>query len=55
MNYPVPTCPLYNMQDHDTNHLFNCTAIPTTPTSIDAAELIAQWEDRLVGHLMAPH
>ena len=61
MNYPASTCSFCNMQDHDTNHLFNCTAIPITLTvrdlwtrPIEAARLIAQWEDKLVSHLMAP-
>ena len=62
MNYPVPTCPLCNIQDHDTTHLFNCTTLPTTLSvgdlwtqSVEAARLVERWEERLVGHIMAPH
>ena len=37
--HPTPMCPLCNAHTHNTNHLFTCQHIHTTPT------LISLWED----------
>ena len=49
-DYPSPTCPLCNSNDHDTGHLFNCTEIPTDLTTeslgtdpVGAAALLEVW------------
>ena len=53
-DYPSPTCPLCNSNDHDTGHLFNCTEIPTDLTTeslwtdpVGAAALLEVWGERL--------
>ena len=53
-DYPSPTCPLCNSDDHDTGHLFNCTEIPTDLTMdslwtdpVGAAALLEAWGERL--------
>ena len=53
-DYPSPTCPLCNSNDHDTGHLFNCTEIPTDLTTkslwtdpVGAAALLEAWGERL--------
>ena len=33
--HPSPLCPLCNIHTHDTHHLFNCTHIRTTLSSLD--------------------
>ena len=50
----TPQCSLCLSHTHDTNHLFNCSQLPTkhnTPSlwekSLEAAEVIQEWESRL--------
>jgi hypothetical protein len=51
-NYPSPTCPLCNTQDHTTQHLFSCPNINTPLTAqalwddpVASALLLKQWDD----------
>ena len=52
--HPTPNCPLCGHQNHDTQHLFNCPAVPTTLTPEDlwrnpegAGRLVAEWRGAL--------
>ena len=54
VTHPSPTCPLCKSHDHDTNHLFSCTALPTQLEPINlwddpvaVAELLQRWGDAL--------
>ena len=47
-------CPLCLSHTHDTNHLFNCSQVPTQHNttslwkkSLTTAEVIQKWESRL--------
>ena len=45
-------CPPYLSQTHDTNHLFNCSQVQHSTTSLwkkllEAAEVVQEWESRL--------
>ena len=55
-SHPSPLCPLCQMTEHDTTHLFNCTYIPTTLSPADlwanpisAAGLVESWRGALAG------
>ena len=50
----VPQCLLCFSHTHDTNHLFNCSQVPTQHNTtnlwkkpLEAAEVIQEWEFRL--------
>ena len=54
--HPSPLFPLCNIHIHDTNHLFNCTHINTTLSSLDlwtdpagVTALLARWTKNLAG------
>ena len=48
----MPQCPICLSPTYDTNHLFNCSQVPTqhntTKVCVKAAEVIQEWESRLV-------
>lgn len=53
-NYPTDLCPLCSDETHDSNHLFNCTQLPTHLTTADlwadpvaVAGLVGTWRARL--------
>ena len=53
-NHPDPTCPLCHSSNHNTNHLFTCTSLPTTLTVQDlwndprgVEELLSRWADAM--------
>ena len=55
-SHPSPLCPLCNIHTHGTHHIFNCTHIRNTLSSLylwtDPAgvmELLARWRDKLAG------
>ena len=50
----TPQCPLCSSQTNDTNHLYNCSQVPTQHNitslwkkPLEAAEVIQEWESRL--------
>ena len=50
----TPQCPLSLSQTHDTNHLFNCSQLPTQHNTtslwkkpLEAAEVIQEWVSKL--------
>ena len=52
--HPSPLCPLCNTHTHDTHHVFNCTHIRTSLSSLDlwtypagVKELLARWRGKL--------
>ena len=65
--HPSPLCPRCNIHTHDTHHLFNCTHIRTTLSSLDlwtdpagVTALLARWTENLsggpqAGTLDSPH
>ena len=53
-NHPTDIFPLYNIQPHDTSHLFNCLGVPTSLTVLDlwrnptaAVALLAVWGEKM--------
>ena len=51
----TPQCPLCLSRTHDSNHLFNCSQVPTQHNitslrkkPLETAEVIQEWESRLV-------
>ena len=55
-SHQLPLCPHYNTHIHNTHHLFNCTHIRTTLSSLDlwadpagVTALLARWVEMLTG------